>query len=94
MSVGWILGCHSRRIYYFSGMLFRNVGNICKIGCNFVWASRPESPTRLSCGNCTNYIAKVSLDSGNTVIDFENFLVSNLLLNMGSHMYLLFCVSR
>lgn len=90
VTVVWILGCHSRRIYYFSGLLFRSVGNICKTGCNFVWASRPESPTCLSCGNCPDYMVGTSLcdrvlcwntlqslDSGSTVIDFEDFLVSN-----------------
>lgn len=34
------------------------------------------------------------LGAGSTVLDFEDFLVSNLLLPAGSLVYLLFCVSR
>ena len=34
------------------------------------------------------------LGAGSTVLDFEDFLVSNLLLPGGSLVYLLFCVTR
>lgn len=34
------------------------------------------------------------LGEGSTILDFEDFLVSNLLLPLGSLIYLLFCVSR
>ena len=34
------------------------------------------------------------LGAGSTVLDFEDFLVSNLLLPIGAVVYLLFCVSR
>lgn len=34
------------------------------------------------------------LRDGNTVLDFEDFLVSNLLLPLGSIIYILFCTSR
>lgn len=34
------------------------------------------------------------LGEGSTVLDFEDFLVSNLLLPLGSLVYLLFCVTR
>ncbi len=34
------------------------------------------------------------LGAGSTILDFEDFLVSNLLLPLGSLVYLIFCVSR
>ena len=34
------------------------------------------------------------LGAGSTVLDFEDFLVSNILLPLGSLVYLLFCVTR
>ena len=34
------------------------------------------------------------MGAGSTVLDFEDFLVSNLLLPLGSLIYLMFCVSR
>lgn len=42
--------------------------------------------------NIWSYITP--LGEGSTILDFEDFLVSNLLLPLGSLIYLLFCVSR
>ena len=49
----------------------------------------------LPCALGFNLLSGVQpLGPGSTILDFEDFLVSNLLLPVGSLIYLLFCVSR
>ena len=71
---------------------------------NFGWDRRKSLSDRLRradfagpalrCWATTLWSFIQPMGAGSTVLDFEDFLVSNLLLPGGSLIYLLFCVTR
>ena len=57
-------------------------------------ASSSSSPACPACWATMSGVGAASLIGGRDVLDSEDFLVSNLLLPIGSLIYLLFCVTK
>lgn len=105
MPVGWIWGTLFFLFMTFASLstviaVFENIIAMCID--NFGWSRRKSSLVNLvgllalsmPCVLGFNLWGNVTLFGGRGVLDSEDFVVSNLLLPIGSLVFLLFCVSK